>query len=103
MTLADFQRAAARTINPALSERDRFLDAASGLAEEAGEVLGLVRKHLMQGRNLEPDRVAEELGDALWCLTITAQCAGLTLDQVAAANIAKLSGRHPDGFTPAPR
>ena len=36
MTLDDYQRAALRTINPALDDRDRLLDASAGLAEEAG-------------------------------------------------------------------
>jgi NTP pyrophosphatase (non-canonical NTP hydrolase) len=99
MTLPEYEAAARRTINPALAPSDRLFDAAAGLAEEAGEVLGLVRKHRMQGRALDPDRVREELGDALWCLTIVAQSAGLSLEDVAHANVAKLRARHPDGFT----
>jgi NTP pyrophosphatase (non-canonical NTP hydrolase) len=98
MTLSEYETAAARTVNPALDAPDRLLDAAAGLAEEAGEVLGLVRKHRMQGRALDPDRVREELGDALWCLAIAARSAGLSLEQVAAANVAKLEARHPGGF-----
>lgn len=98
MTFSEYERSAARTINPALSSSDRLLDAAAGLAEEAGEALGLVRKHRMQGRELDAARLREELGDALWCLTIAAQSAGLTLDDVAQTNVAKLTQRHPDGF-----
>ena len=98
MLLIEYQRDAARTRNPALSDRDRLLDAASGLAEESGEVLGLVRKHLMQGRPLERDAMLQELGDVLWCLAAVASDAGVTLDQVAEANLAKLRARHPDGF-----
>ena len=98
MTLSEYETAAARTVNPALEAADRLLDAAAGLAEEASEVLGLVRKHRMQGRVLDPDRVREELGDALWCLAIAARSAGLTLEQVASANVAKLEARHPGGF-----
>ncbi len=98
MTLNDYQTAAARTINPSLSLQDRLLDAAAGLAEEAGEVLGIVRKERMQGRPMDAVRLREELGDALWCLAVAAQCAGMTLDEVAAANVEKLKARHPDGF-----
>jgi NTP pyrophosphatase (non-canonical NTP hydrolase) len=98
MTLNDYQTAAERTINPSLTRDDRLLDAVAGLAEEAGEVLGLVRKHRMQGREMAHDRLREELGDALWCLAIAAQSAGLSLEEVAAANVAKLRARHPDGF-----
>ncbi len=98
MTFSDFESHAARTINPRLGLPDRLLDAAAGLAEEAGEALGLVRKHRMQGRPLDRDRLKEELGDALWCLAIAAQTAGIPLEEVAAANVEKLKARHPNGF-----
>lgn len=93
-----YQRSALRTANPALTPPQRLLDAAAGLAEEAGEVLGHVRKHVMQGRPLDTHALARELGDALWCLAIVAQSAGLPLSEVAEANEAKLRDRHPDGF-----
>jgi NTP pyrophosphatase (non-canonical NTP hydrolase) len=99
MTFDDYQSAATRTTNPALSTEQRLLDAAAGLAEEAGEVLGLVRKHLFQEHPLDRERLAKELGDTLWCLTITAATAGLSLDEVARANVEKLRRRYPDGFT----
>ena len=91
-----YEAAAARTISPSLDERERLIDAAAGLAEEAGEALSIVRKHLYQGRELDRDRLEKELGDALWCLAMTARAAGLSLEKVAAANIAKLEERHPD-------
>ena len=99
MTLDEYEQAATRTLNPRLDARERLLDAAAGLAEEGGEILGLVRKHAFQSRPLEKDELREELGDALWCLTITARSAGLTLEQVAAANVAKLRTRYPDGYS----
>ena len=98
MHLSDYQAAALRTANPALDADQRLLDAAAGLAEEAGEVLGVVRKHLFQRRPLDRGAVAEELGDALWCLAAVASSLGLSLDQVAEANVEKLRRRHPEGF-----
>lgn len=98
MTLDEYQHAATRTINWELKDRDRLLDAAAGLAEESGEILGLVRKHAFQSRGLDLERLTEELGDALWCLSITAASAGLTLERVATANVAKLRARHPNGY-----
>ena len=95
-----YQQAAARTINNSLGDRDRMLDAAAGLAEEAGEVLGHVRKHLMQQRSLDRNAVIGELGDVLWCLAITANELGVKLSDVARANEAKLRARYPDGFDP---
>jgi NTP pyrophosphatase (non-canonical NTP hydrolase) len=97
-----YQGAAARTINQSLTDDQRLLDAAAGLAEEAGEVLAHVRKHLMQGRVLDRDAVAKELGDALWCVAITARAIGLPLSEVAAMNVAKLREWHPEGFNAAP-
>ena len=97
-TFDDFQRSARRTVNPALTTDERLLDAAAGLAEEAGEVLGLVRKRVFQQRETARDRLIEELGDALWCLAITADSLGISLGEVAAANARKLEQRHPRGF-----
>lgn len=98
MTLDEYQQAALRTINPALGDRDRLLDASAGLAEEAAEVLGLVRKRVFQQREIDPARLAEELGDTLWCLAVTAHAVGLSLSQVAEANQQKLARRHPEGY-----
>ena len=94
-TLDGYQSEARRTINRGLSEDERLLDASAGLAEEAGEVLAHVRKHLLQGRPLDRDAVTLELGDALWCLAIAADTLGVTLDEVARRNVEKLRSRFP--------
>ena len=99
MTLNEYQAAAARTTNSRLTEMERMLDAAAGLAEESGEILGLVRKHAYQSRTLDREALRIELGDALWCLAMTARSAGLDLEDVAAANVAKLQARYPAGYT----
>jgi NTP pyrophosphatase (non-canonical NTP hydrolase) len=98
MTFDEYQRGALRTTNPALSSDERLLDAAAGLAEEAGEVLGLIRKRVFQSRELPRDRAAEELGDVLWCLAVTCDTLGLSLEEIAGANQRKLAQRHPAGF-----
>ena len=98
MTFDDYQRGALRTLNPSLDERDRLLDASAGLAEEAAEVLGLIRKRAFQGKEVDQARLTEELGDVLWCLAVTAHSVGVSLSEIAAANQEKLAGRHPDGF-----
>lgn len=97
-TLDAYQQAAARTINPALDDHQRMLDAAAGLAEEAGEVLGHVRKHVMQQRPLNRDAVVEELGDVLWCVASVATSLGVSLSEVARINEEKLGARYPGGF-----
>jgi NTP pyrophosphatase (non-canonical NTP hydrolase) len=99
MNLDEYQQAALRTTNPALDARDRLLDASAGLAEEAGEVLGLVRKRTFQQRDITDTQLIEELGDVLWCLAVTADSLGLSLSAVAEHNQAKLTERHPEGWS----
>jgi len=100
MTLDEYQRAARRTINPELSDIDRLVDAAAGLAEEAGEVLGQVRKHVYQAHPLNREKLREELGDALWCVAAAAGAAGVSLGEVARANLEKLARRWPERREP---
>lgn len=98
MTFDDYQQAALRTLNPSLGARDRLLDASAGLSEEAAEVLGLVRKKVFQSREVDRARLVEELGDVLWCLSVTADSLGIRMSEVAEHNQEKLARRHPDGF-----
>lgn len=98
MNFDEYQQAALRTVNTSLSERDRLLDASAGLAEEASEVLGLIRKKVFQNRDVDSSKLTEELGDVLWCLAVTAHTLGVSLSEVAEANQEKLRQRHPSGF-----
>ena len=95
VTLDEYQRTAARTLNSSLDDREKLLDAAAGIAEEAGEVLAHVRKHLYQGRELNRERLAEELGDVLWCVAAVATMCDLDLSAIAHQNQEKLAARHP--------
>ena len=65
-----------------------------GLAGEAGQLLSEYKKHLRDGEahRLFKERVSEELGDLLWYIANVASKFGLELDEVAAANLAKLKG-----------
>jgi NTP pyrophosphatase (non-canonical NTP hydrolase) len=99
VTLDEYQRAAARTMNGGLADEQRLMEAAAGLSEEAGEVLGLVRKYVFMGHALDRERLRQELGDALWCLAAVATNLGVTLDDVASTNLDKLRRRYPGGYS----
>jgi NTP pyrophosphatase (non-canonical NTP hydrolase) len=99
MTLDEYQRGAARTMNSGLSEDQLLVDAAAGLSEEAGEVLGVVRKYVFMGHPLDKERLTRELGDALWCLAAVATSLGVALDDVASTNVEKLRRRYPAGYS----
>jgi len=103
MQFDEYQQAALRTVNPTLDARDRLLDATAGLAEEAGEVLGLVRKRTFQERDISDGQLIEELGDVLWCLAVTADSLGFSLATIAEHNQAKLTARHPEGWSRSPK
>src|SRR4029079_11906186 len=68
-----------------------------GLVNEAGEVAGKIKKIFRdkEGQISAADREAlkQELGDVLWYLTQICTELGLTLEEVAEANIVKLAPR----------
>jgi NTP pyrophosphatase (non-canonical NTP hydrolase) len=66
-----------------------------GLAGETGQLLSEYKKHLRDGEahRLFKERVSEELGDLLWYVANVASKFGLTLDEVASANLNKVKGR----------
>jgi NTP pyrophosphatase (non-canonical NTP hydrolase) len=66
-----------------------------GLAGETGQLLSEYKKHLRDGEahRLFKDRVSEELGDLLWYIANVASKFELTLDEIAAGNLAKVQAR----------
>ena len=62
-----------------------------GLCGEAGEVAEKIKKHMRDGRSLVG--VGLELGDVLWYISALADDLGITLEEVAQANIDKLASR----------
>jgi len=68
------------------------------LGAEAGEVLGVVAKSIRDQRTFDYDqKIKKELGDVLWHVAAVALDNGFTLEDIAAANIAKLSERKKQG------
>ena len=64
---------------------------ALGLCGEAGEVAEKVKKSIRDGNSLEG--VGLELGDVLWYISAIADDLGVTLEEVAQANVDKLNSR----------
>jgi NTP pyrophosphatase (non-canonical NTP hydrolase) len=95
MGFDDYQQAALRTAT--YGERNRVIYPALGLASEAGEVAGKIKKVLRdQGGDFgraPREALKDELGDVLWYLAVLAHDLGLSLDEIAARNIDKLASR----------
>lgn len=68
-----------------------------GLNGEAGEVAEKIKKVIRDKAGVVSDHdrgeIAKELGDVLWYLAVLADTLGLTLEDVAAGNLAKLRSR----------
>ena len=76
-----------------------FERALFGIAEEAGEVLGKVKKAYRDLKPLDSIRimVAKELGDLLYYITRVGEYFDLTLEEIAQINIDKLADRQKRG------
>lgn len=76
---------------------ERCIYPALGLANEAGEVLGKIKKLYRdrKGRVTPEFRklVEKELGDVLWYVAVLADAFDLRLSEVAEANLEKLADR----------
>ncbi len=99
MQLDDYQEAARRTA--IYAGRHRVIYPALGLASEAGEVCGKIKKVLRdQGGDFAAapvEALRDELGDVLWYVAVLAADLGLSLDDIATHNLAKLRSRRARG------
>ena len=101
MELNEYQKQALKTaIYP---EKYKVIYSALGLGNEAGEVMGKIKKWL-RGDDGEGEMSKErvevlkgELGDVLWYLAVLANDLGLELIEIAQANVIKLQSRQEKG------
>ncbi|HEB2433523.1 TPA: nucleoside triphosphate pyrophosphohydrolase family protein [Bacillus cereus] len=108
--LDQYQEAALRTWNTNNDFGGRVLNAALGLTGEAGEVADVVKKAIFHGHGFDPahcpgeeegntHKIALELGDILYYISIMSHEMGYTLEDIAQMNISKLATRYPGGFS----
>lgn len=69
-----------------------------GLNEEAGEVAGLLKKHVYRNKTRTNEQWIGELGDVLWYLTAVAVIKGFTLEDIWQHNVGKLEARREAGI-----
>ncbi len=99
MELNKYQEEAVK--NKVYGYGDKIIYPALGLGNEAGEVLGKIKKVLRDHNgnfNVENTKlIADELGDTLWYLAALAEDLGYTLNEIAEMNIVKLTSRRERG------
>ena len=85
------QQAKATAVYPEDKAREYLV---AGLAGEVGEVMSLFAKHWRADQEwLDYSKVAAELGDVLWFITLLADEVGYDLSEVAQGNLDKLADR----------
>lgn len=98
MNMNDYQFAAMRTAKGMNNRYPMILNGVLGLSGECGECADIVKKFFFQGHDLDKKHLAEELGDVLWYVAVTAFSVGYDLDEIAHMNVNKLLERYPNGF-----
>ena len=95
--LNDYQNKASRTARFSPGNVEGLTYTALGLNGEAGEYAEVIKKMLRDDDGVmtksRREKALKELGDVLWYLSQSARLAGFSLQEVAEANIAKLSSR----------
>lgn len=101
MKFSDYQTEATKTAIYPKVDGHGWIYPALGLANEAGEVGGKLKKVLRDNNGhideQQRDDISKELGDVLWYIAQLASELSINLDDVAAANIAKLASRQKRG------
>jgi len=98
LTLDQYQNEVKRTMLHLKEHKEQMLASAVGLAEEVGEVVGVINKTFVKGKPMNPWDLKEELGDVMWELFALCERAGFDASDVAKANVAKLRARWPEGM-----
>lgn len=95
MEFSEYQFKAVKTA--VYGEGSKIIYPALGLGNEAGEVLGKIKKCLRDGEgNFSEEwrnKIADEMGDVLWYLAALSRDIEVPLEDIALNNLAKLADR----------
>jgi NTP pyrophosphatase (non-canonical NTP hydrolase) len=103
MNLNKYQELSKRTLPAHENEveiKHALANYSLGLVCESGEVGDHIKKHVFHLHELNVEEVTKELGDVFHYLSGIATILGLSLNDIAQANIEKLNARYPNGFNP---
>lgn len=97
MTVNEYQKLAARTMNLALTRNETLCHALFGMAGEMGEIHSIYQK-VYQGHQIKTDDLKKEVGDLLWMVAELCTINEWNMEDICKMNIDKLIARYPDGF-----
>lgn len=81
-----------------LNQHERLLEAMR-VTVQGGKLVDYLKKVVHHDHPMDKEKVKKELGDLLWYIAVTAHASGLSLNDVAVANVEKLKKRYEKGFT----
>lgn len=91
---------------PAVNERlkdnthlQALVHGSLGMSGETGEVVDLIKKHLIFNKPLDQDKLKKELGDVLWYMSVIIDAIGSSYEEIMQMNSDKLDARYPNGFS----
>jgi NTP pyrophosphatase (non-canonical NTP hydrolase) len=70
-----------------------------GIASEAGELIDIVKKHMVYHQPVNIVHLKEELGDLLYYFTCLTSKYNWTLEELMEENFQKLTKRYPNGYS----
>lgn len=79
--------------------QSRMLHYVLGVGTESGELLDVVKKNVIYGKDMDVVNVHEEIGDVLWYLSRILDITGGTFEVCMDLNIKKLRARYGDKFS----
>lgn len=98
MKISEFQELSRRTM-PVVNDDSAKSNYAMGLAGETGEVVDLIKKWVHHKHPENKEELVKELGDVIHYAVGVATLYDISMDEVLAKNILKLSKRYPNGFS----
>ena len=72
---------------------------ALGVAGEAGEVVDIIKKHVIYHKDLNYNKLIEELGDLFFYIQGICQALGVDTSQILSHNIEKLTKRYGEKYS----
>lgn len=98
MELKEYQKFCKMTAKKFDSKEKEILTWGLGIAGEAGDVAGCIKKTFSHDNN-QKSGIRENLGDVMWYIAMICEFFGWNLEDIMKENIEKLRRRHPEGFS----
>jgi NTP pyrophosphatase (non-canonical NTP hydrolase) len=77
----------------------RIEHAIMGMVTESAELMAVIKKTKIYGKDLDKLGLIDEAGDVMWYLAILADELGVSFEDLWEKNVAKLTKRYPEKFS----